>query len=63
MIGDNTLFARIDEVLASWKLLTPILDTWQATCPVHFPNYSAGTNGPIEADKMIAREGRQWRPL
>ena len=25
MTGDNTLFARIDEVLMSWKLLTPLL--------------------------------------
>ncbi len=61
MIGDNTLFARIDEVLSSWELLNPVLETWINTCPVHFPNYASGSWGPVEADKMLARDGRQWR--
>jgi glucose-6-phosphate 1-dehydrogenase len=58
--GDSTLFARGDEVLASWKLLTPILEKWQAHLP-SFPNYPSGTWGPEEADKLLARQGRKWR--
>lgn len=61
MFGDNTLFARIDEVIASWKLLTPILETWSESCPTHFPNYSSGTWGPTEAMKMLEKDGRKWR--
>jgi glucose-6-phosphate 1-dehydrogenase len=61
MSGDNTLFARDDEVLTSWKLLTPILDWWEHTPPKHFPNYAAGSWGPEEAELLLQKQGRQWR--
>lgn len=63
MSGDSTLFARSDEVLASWRLLTPVLERWLETPVADFPNYQAGTWGPSEADLMLAREGRNWRLL
>lgn len=61
MLGDQTLFARQDEVIASWKLLQPILEHWEETPADDFPNYPAGSWGPEEANKMIHREGRSWR--
>lgn len=61
MNGDATLFARVDEVLASWRLLTPILEEWHNEAPNNFPNYAAGTWGPQEADQMLAVDGRTWR--
>ncbi len=61
MAGDTTLFARVDEVLASWRYFTPILNYWSEEQPSHFPNYSSGTWGPIEADWLLARDGHQWR--
>ncbi len=60
MIGDNTLFARADEVMASWRLLTPVLEKWSQGSNSNFPNYSAGTWGPKEADQLLERNGRQW---
>lgn len=63
MIGDNTLFARDDEVLASWRLFDPLLTYWQQTPPPPFPNYSAGTWGPGSADILLQRSGRSWRRL
>lgn len=63
MSGDNTLFARTDEVLSSWKLFTPILQRWEANPPKDFPNYASGTWGPEAADALIARDGRQWRVI
>lgn len=60
MAGDNTLFARIDEVLASWKLMTPILERWASEKP-EFPNYPAGTWGPAAADHLLSKDGREWR--
>lgn len=62
MIGDSTLFARADEVLASWKLVTPVLEHWHNTKST-FPNYASGTWGPIESDQMLAKNGHQWRLL
>lgn len=63
ILGDTTLFAREDEVLSSWKLLSPILDRWQEIAPRDFPNYPAGTWGPQEADQLMLRNGRKWRFL
>ncbi len=63
MAGDNTLFARDDEVLIAWELLTPLLEDWQRHPPKDFPNYPAGMWGPPEADQLIKRGGRQWRLL
>jgi glucose-6-phosphate 1-dehydrogenase len=60
MSGDSTLFARIDEVMASWVLLTPVLEHWKKEKP-NFPNYPSGTWGPQEADELLARDGQQWR--
>ena len=61
MTGDNTLFARDDEVIASWKLMTPILEHWQNTPPLDFPNYAAGTWGPEAAELLLKRQERHWR--
>lgn len=61
MLGDGTLFARGDEVIASWRLLTPILEKWKETPATDFPNYFAGTWGPKAAEVMLAKEGRTWR--
>lgn len=61
MAGDGTLFARSDEVLASWKLLSPLLDYWKNVPPKNFPNYAAGTWGPEEAEKMLRSQNRNWK--
>ena len=63
MSGDGTLFTRADEVLASWRFFTPILEHWEDTAVKNFPNYQSGTWGPEEANKLIAKENRQWRLL
>ncbi len=63
ILGDSTLFARIDEVLASWKLLTPVLQRWQEVRPHDFPNYPAGTWGPQAAEQLMQKSARHWRFL
>jgi glucose-6-phosphate 1-dehydrogenase len=62
MAGDSTLFARSDEVMASWQLFTPLLRHWAEKRP-QFPNYVSGSWGPVAADAMLARDGHQWRLL
>ncbi len=62
MNGDPTLFKRADVIESSWELVEPILDVWSALPPRNFPNYTAGSWGPREAEDLIARDGRAWRP-
>jgi glucose-6-phosphate 1-dehydrogenase len=61
MKGDTTLFARIEEVMAAWKFLSPIIDAWEndKTVPLH--GYPAGTWGPENADELIEESNTTWR--
>jgi glucose-6-phosphate 1-dehydrogenase len=62
MIGDATLFKRADHIEAAWSLMDPILDVWSALPARDFPNYTAGTWGPVAADRLLQQDGRAWRP-
>ena len=61
MLGDATLFQRADMVEAAWYVVQPILDVWKALPPRRFPNYAAGTWGPVDAEELMSRRGRDWR--
>ena len=61
MIGDSTLFIRGDETEASWKLITPILEYWQASGTNGLAEYASGSWGPVESDHMLQERGHQWR--
>ena len=61
IIGDNTLFAREDEVFSSWRILTPLINYWHSNVQADFPNYQSGTWGPKAADEMMSRDKRKWR--
>ncbi|MHB9090442.1 MAG: glucose-6-phosphate dehydrogenase [Chloroflexota bacterium] len=60
MLGDATLFMRADQVEAAWSVITPVLDGWETTSPVDFPNYQASSWGPEAAEVLIAQDGRSW---
>jgi glucose-6-phosphate 1-dehydrogenase len=60
MLGDATLFTRIDEVEEQWSLVDAIVAAWARDRPA-FPNYAAGTWGPTAADELMERDGRAWR--
>ncbi|MEE9344995.1 MAG: glucose-6-phosphate dehydrogenase, partial [Methylococcales bacterium] len=63
MAGDATLFMRRDSVESSWVWIDNILDTWMNTSSRWIPEYSSGTWGPLEADRMIETDNRKWRLL
>lgn len=63
ILGDSTLFARVDEVEQSWKIYTPILKHWAEQKTTDFPNYAAGSWGPKQADEMLNKDNRAWRIL
>ena len=61
MRGDATLFNRRDSVDRAWELIQPVLQIWEATPGVH--PYAPGSAGPVEADALVAQDGRVWREL
>jgi len=63
MTGDNILFQRADSVEAGWQAVQPFLDAWREAGPRGLIPYPAGSDGPKEADELLARDGRQWRKL
>jgi glucose-6-phosphate 1-dehydrogenase len=61
MIGDGTLFIRGDEAETSWKLCTPLLESWAAAGGGSMDNYHAGSWGPAAGDALLAKHGHVWR--
>jgi glucose-6-phosphate 1-dehydrogenase len=60
MIGDNILFQRADSVEAGWRAVQPFLDAWRKSGARGLKIYDAGSEGPEEADDLLARDGRSW---
>lgn len=61
MLHDHTLFVRHETIAAAWELFTPVLDVWRrdpGQCPLY--PYAAGSNGPVAAHELLARDGRSW---
>jgi glucose-6-phosphate 1-dehydrogenase len=57
--GDATLFSRWDEVEAAWTVADRII-RYREQRKANFPNYDAGTMGPVRAFELLARDGRKW---
>jgi glucose-6-phosphate 1-dehydrogenase len=63
MLGDPTLFTRVDEVEEEWRIVTPSLDAWQDQQAPTFPNYEAGSWGPDASCNLVERDGCVWREV
>jgi glucose-6-phosphate 1-dehydrogenase len=61
MRGDATLFTRVDEVEAQWKIIDPILEAWSQQSD-SLPQYPAGSGGPEEANRLL-EAGHAWRAI
>jgi glucose-6-phosphate 1-dehydrogenase len=60
MRGDLTLFVRQDAIESTWEVVDPIIERWEDLKPVDFPNYSAGSRGPTDAELLLQQDGRCW---
>jgi len=63
MVGDSTLFMRKDEVDAAWRLVTGILEGWEAGGGPALSFYRAGGSGPESAAGLLGGGERKWRRL
>jgi glucose-6-phosphate 1-dehydrogenase len=61
MRGDPTLFTRDDEVEAQWRIIDPILASWEED-GTPLAEYPAGSQGPEEAARILA-PGDRWRAI
>lgn len=58
--GDATNFTHWDEVALSWRFVDKISEVWENTTSSTFPNYSSGSMGPDDADKLVEKDGFFW---
>ncbi|HUE18693.1 MAG TPA: glucose-6-phosphate dehydrogenase [Stellaceae bacterium] len=63
MRGDATLFQHAGDVEAAWRAVQPFLDAWRIAKDKGLGIYPAGSDGPVAADALLARDGRRWRPI
>jgi glucose-6-phosphate 1-dehydrogenase len=56
--GDQTLYARQDEIELMWGAVDPIINK-----PPKLVIYKTGSQGPKAAEKLIAKDDREWRTL
>ncbi len=62
LLGDETLFQRADGIEATWAAVEDVLHPKDGV-PVVVHDYPAGSDGPKQADALLERDGRAWRPL
>jgi glucose-6-phosphate 1-dehydrogenase len=63
MLGDPILFPSAAFIEQGWNLVQPLLDAWSARKGAVIPKYASGSQGPREADALLARTGHAWRAL
>lgn len=60
LVGDQTLFQRADMIEAGWAVVDPVLNAWASGEP---EDYAAGSDGPVGAEALLARDGRKWHEI
>ena len=50
-------------VEAGWRVVQPFIDAWSNAGARDLATYKAGSEGPPEADQLLAQDGRRWRPI
>ncbi|MGV8935416.1 MAG: glucose-6-phosphate dehydrogenase [Gallionellaceae bacterium] len=60
MLGDQSLFLRIDEVEGAWRVVDPILKVWAMERGFVTP-YAAGSAGPRGTYRLFDHDDQFWR--
>jgi glucose-6-phosphate 1-dehydrogenase len=58
--GDASLFSRADAIELAWKLVDPILESWELDKLPALAKYIENSWGPEEADQLLEKDGREW---
>ena len=57
--GDSTNFTHWEELKATWGYVDTVANYWDEH-PAPFPNYPAGSNGPIKSELLLSRDNFRW---
>lgn len=61
-LGDRTLFTSWDEIEYAWKIIDSLMVKIDNKWDYMF-KYEPKSEGPVEADHLVMRDGRKWRKL
>ncbi|GGB05195.1 glucose-6-phosphate dehydrogenase [Macrococcus hajekii] len=57
--GDATNFTHWEELKATWSYVD-VIDQYWRDHPAPFPNYQAGSNGPVKSELLLTRDNLHW---
>lgn len=63
LAGDASLFARSDEIELAWRLIDPLLESWNGPDAPALLDYETGSWGPDANSDFLTGEHRQWLHL
>jgi glucose-6-phosphate 1-dehydrogenase len=59
--GDPSLFTRSDGIETAWKIIDPIIQSWEDQSTAELAVYDPGSWGPVEAENLLLKDNRFWR--
>ncbi|MEN6574826.1 MAG: glucose-6-phosphate dehydrogenase [Phycisphaerales bacterium] len=62
MTGDQTLYTRFDGIEVTWRLLMPVLESWERS-DERPHEYPAGSESFPQADALLEADGHAWHAL
>ena len=63
LTGDASLFIRGDWVEHAWSVVDPLIETLSDPAGPRIASYEPGSNGPADADALLATHGHSWTSL
>ncbi len=61
LAGDPRLFIRSDHIEEAWRIVDPLLNSWEDSMAPPLHVYESGSWGPEAADALLAEDGRAWQ--
>jgi len=59
--GDATLFARADEIEASWNIIDPVIQRYEKSSEPDLYTYECYSWGPKEGDSLLSEVNHTWQ--
>ena len=60
LAGDPRLFIRSDHIEEAWRIVDPLLHSWEGSMAPPLHVYDSGSWGPEAAEALLAEDGRVW---